>query len=204
MTCQQCKKEYKSQRRFEDHLSKQHNQTFEEYLLILEGRLKAIDEQERTITPPRSSQREAVMEEPSPYALPPRFRQVIDEVLGKEFTGTVEVCDDVPAFRLVIIVPQKYSSLPPKDYKELGADYRTSRPINNSMGLSGVREWCEKIRQQLRMGMNQFQQPQMMANAQSPFNVPAPSAPAMPRQRVMDDSDDSVTGFSSNVGLSIS
>lgn len=99
---------------------------------------------------------------PNDY-IPPRWRQIVDEVLSPDFGLRVKNFDDTTDFMIDIIVPRQYSSLTPKEV-ELGVQDIRSRMIQRSVGENGVRQWCEKI----RTNLNKYY---TAAGVTSPFRI---------------------------------
>lgn len=96
-------------------------------------------------------------EVPSPHMLdetrpteyiPPSWRKIVDETLSPEFGIRIKEFDNTTDFMVDIIVPEKYSSLTPKE-KELGVRDIRSRMISRSAGENGIRDWCKLIRSNL-------------------------------------------------------
>lgn len=84
---------------------------------------------------------------PSSY-IPPKFRQIVDEVLSPEFGIHIEDFPNTTDFQFNVVVPEKYSSVIPQD-KEKGVRDIRSRIIPRALGENGVREWCVLIRNNL-------------------------------------------------------
>lgn len=84
---------------------------------------------------------------PNKY-IPPKYRQLVNEILSSEFGLDITDFDDRTDFQIHIIVPEKYSSVTPEDRKKGIQDIR-SRMIPRSLGENGVREWCNLVRQNL-------------------------------------------------------
>lgn len=80
--------------------------------------------------------------------IPPKYRQLVDDILSPEFGISVTDFDDRTDFQIHVIVPEKYSSISPDDRKKGIQDIR-SRMIPRSLGENGVREWVTLIRQNL-------------------------------------------------------
>jgi len=84
---------------------------------------------------------------PSAY-IPPKFRNIVDEVLSPEFGIKIEDFENTTDFQFSVIVPDKYSSVIPTDRQKGVVDIR-SRIIPRALGENGVREWCMLIRNNL-------------------------------------------------------
>ena len=84
---------------------------------------------------------------PNKY-IPPKYRQIVTEILSADFGLDITDFDDRTDFQVHIIVPEKYSSVIPEDKKKGVQDIR-SRMVPRSLGENGVREWCTLIRQNL-------------------------------------------------------
>lgn len=93
--------------------------------------------------------------------LPPRYREIVDNILSPEFGAKVTDFEDRTDFQFTIIVPQKYSSLSKEQYEEMRGDIR-SRIIPRGLGENGVRDWCKLV----RTNLNKYYSKEGM---QSPF-----------------------------------
>lgn len=80
--------------------------------------------------------------------VPPKYRQICDEVLSPEFGLDCEESTVSMDFTIHIIVPDRYSSLTEKE-KEMGVKDIRSRVVSRALGENGVREWCVKVRENL-------------------------------------------------------
>ena len=80
--------------------------------------------------------------------IPPKYRQIVTELLSEDFELDITDFDDRTDFQVHIIVPERYSSITPEDRKKGVQDIR-SRMVPRSLGENGVREWCSLIRQNL-------------------------------------------------------
>ncbi len=79
---------------------------------------------------------------------PPRFREVIDEVLSSEFGLKCYTFRDNTDFQIDIQVPEKFTSMPKQERDPDFVDVR-SKIINRALGETGVRDWAMKIRANL-------------------------------------------------------
>jgi len=77
--------------------------------------------------------------------LPPKFREIVNNILSPEFGAKVTDFEDRVDFQFTIIVPQKYSSLSKDEYEQAKGDIR-SRIIPRGLGENGIKEWCKLIR----------------------------------------------------------
>lgn len=77
--------------------------------------------------------------------IPPEYREVVNTLLNKKFGVEIEGVSDMPAFRLVIVVPSEYSTATPDQLASIGG--RDIRPfvVDYAMGINGVREWVERV-----------------------------------------------------------
>lgn len=80
--------------------------------------------------------------------VPPRFREIVDEVLGSEFGLKCYTFRDNTDFQIDIQVPEKYTSMPKQERGPDFVDVR-SKIINRALGETGVRDWAKKIRANL-------------------------------------------------------
>jgi len=78
------------------------------------------------------------------FPIPFEYREVVDTVLNKHFDIEVTALSDRPAFEFAIIVPEKYSNMPPAQKAMYGADKRL-KVISYAEGTNGVRDWAEKV-----------------------------------------------------------
>jgi len=90
---------------------------------------------------------EETYEAPEGIYVPAKFRKIADDILSPEFPIEIHNFDDTTDFQIDIIVPNKYS---PADENEKikGVDRRSKR-ISRAQGENGVREWCNKVRENL-------------------------------------------------------
>lgn len=96
--------------------------------------------QDGPIPPPPQPEPEV----PLAQYVPSELRNIVDEVLNKNFKVTVEAATDSPTFMFTIYVPEKYSMQTEEQRKMLQGD-RRPRVISNAEGPSGVRQWAEKV-----------------------------------------------------------
>ena len=80
--------------------------------------------------------------------IPPAFRKIVNELLTEEFKINIQDFEDRTDFLFEIIVPDKFSSLSEKEKKEGALDIR-SKMISRALGENGVRQWTEKVRNNL-------------------------------------------------------
>tara|TARA_R100000789_G_C3019551_1_gene153239 strand:- start:1923 stop:2468 length:546 start_codon:yes stop_codon:yes gene_type:complete len=93
--------------------------------------------------------KEAEMDETYPKTyFPPKYRDIMDEMLGKDFEGRVTDFDDRTEFQFDVFIPKEYSSLSQEDKEKGVKDVRT-RIIPRALGENGVRDWCKLIRTNL-------------------------------------------------------
>ena len=78
--------------------------------------------------------------------VPIKWKEAVNEILGPEFACTV-VHMDSGGTKFKIIVPKEKTNVPQMYWEMFGQDIRT-REIGNT-GLTGVKEWCLKVRQNL-------------------------------------------------------
>jgi hypothetical protein len=80
--------------------------------------------------------------------VPPKWRAIVDEILGKDFGLSVSYPDSGNGFQFSIVVPKDKSNAP-KDYLEFyKADIRT-KTIGNAEGSEGVKKYCELVKKNL-------------------------------------------------------
>jgi len=93
--------------------------------------------------------------------VPPKYRQICDEILSSEFgLDCIENTDNMD-FEIKIVIPERFSSLTAEE-KRLGVQDIRSKVISRALGENGVREWCMKVRENL----NKFYR---SSGVQSPF-----------------------------------
>ena len=85
----------------------------------------------------------------NPYAVPcpQAYIDLKNEILNEEFGISMSMAEGGVA--ISIIVPEKYTNLNKSEYAYRKADVRTSI-ITNAKGEIGLREWLEKVRNNLR------------------------------------------------------
>lgn len=78
------------------------------------------------------------------YPVPLEFRHLVDDLLNKNFGVEIAPSPDSPSFNLIIIVPDKYSTIS-DDYRRMyGRDIRP-KMITYSEGVVGVRAYLDKV-----------------------------------------------------------
>ena len=82
---------------------------------------------------------------PSLHPVPMEYRDIVDSVLNKAFGVNVEALSDTPAFKFIIIVPDKYSSATVEQKRMVGGYDIRPKVINYAEGGNGVRLWSEKV-----------------------------------------------------------
>ena len=80
--------------------------------------------------------------------VPPKFRQIVNDILSPEFGIRVLDFVDRTDFQLDIFVPDRFSSLSADEKKQGIKDVRT-RIVPRALGENGVREWCELVKRNL-------------------------------------------------------
>lgn len=87
-------------------------------------------------------------EKPTDVTIPPKWRQIVDEVLGKDFGLSVEFPDSGKGFSFTIVVPREKSNASESHWDMHKSDLRTKQLLN-SEGSEGVRKYCEMVKQNL-------------------------------------------------------
>jgi hypothetical protein len=80
--------------------------------------------------------------------VPLKYRQICDEILSPEFGLDCEEFADSMDFTVSVIVPERFSSLTVQEKQANVKDIR-SKVISRAVGENGVREWCQKVRENL-------------------------------------------------------
>lgn len=80
----------------------------------------------------------------SDIPVPLEYRHVVDASLNKGFGIEIEPLFDRPSFTLVIVTPEKYSSLS-DEYKKLYKRDLRPKILNYADGINGVRQWAEQV-----------------------------------------------------------
>lgn len=109
-----------------------------------EAKLETFDANTGTTTATIGSEEDTT---PQNY-VPRKWRQLVDEILSPEFGITINEYDDRMDFQVNIIVPDKFTSIS-KEEREKGVIDIRSKVISRAVGENGVREWCQKIRNNL-------------------------------------------------------
>lgn len=102
-------------------------------------------EQHSTVTVPPFS---VSNENSSNDIFPQQWRQIVNERLNHKFKSSVVYRSDMPCFELSIWVPKEYSNVP-KGHWDLNKEDRRMKVIENAMGEIGVREYIDKIAENL-------------------------------------------------------
>jgi hypothetical protein len=93
--------------------------------------------------------------------VPENYRKIVDEILTPEFGLDCKEFNDSMDFRIDIIVPDKFNSLTLQE-KQNGIKDIRSKVISRTLGENGVRDWVQKVRENL----NKFY---ASSGVQSPF-----------------------------------
>ena len=80
----------------------------------------------------------------SSVPIPQEYRDLVDTILNKSFGVRMEHRSDAPLFEFSIIVPDKYSNMPPAQREIQKEDLRL-KIITMAEGINGVKEWCERV-----------------------------------------------------------
>ena len=126
--------------------------TTSDVLLSLAETLKGIEEKlvalEAKLAPPKTETTVTLTPElpgfKSPESVPADYRKIVDTVLNQNFGINIESLEDQPAFTLSIIVPEIYSNVS-KSHLEFYLFDQRLKVITNAEGALGVREWAEKV-----------------------------------------------------------
>lgn len=115
----------------------------------LEKKLDSALEVKKPIVEEAKVEEEQIVEkEQEPEApFPTKWREIIDEVLSKDFKASVKYLDN-SRFELMIMVPKEYSNATPDEWKMYKADRRVV-VMENFKGSAGIKEYCEIVAKQL-------------------------------------------------------
>ncbi len=80
---------------------------------------------------------------PTKVIVPKEWRDIIDGTLNFKFNVDVEYRSDA-CFELTIFVPREYSGIKENEWQLSGGDRRV-KVINNYLGASGVKDYCDLI-----------------------------------------------------------
>lgn len=110
----------------------------------LREKIDALKKEEVVVSPINNT----ATPEPEPlYPFPKEWRDLIDDTLNPAFKADVNYRPDAH-FELSIWVPKEYSNAKPGHWDLVHEDKRF-QVISNAMGLTGVREFVEKVAQNL-------------------------------------------------------
>ena len=76
------------------------------------------------------------------------YRDVVNEILNDKFK--IEFESKGENFLFTLIVPEENSNLSPSDYRAMRGD-RRSAVLSKTMGENEVRDFCEKIKKNLKL-----------------------------------------------------
>jgi len=82
--------------------------------------------------------------------IPPKWRTVVDEVLGQDFGISVSYPDSGSGFKFTIMVPREKSNASSSHWDMYKHDNRTIA-LDSSQGIDGIKRWCEKIKKNLEV-----------------------------------------------------
>lgn len=77
------------------------------------------------------------------FPIPTEFRTLVNDILNPQFDIDIEY-KETASFAFSILVPRKYSTESESYWKTTGEDRRT-KVIQNTFGVNGVRQWCERV-----------------------------------------------------------
>ena len=98
---------------------------------------------------------EKTPDEPDKSPVPPKWRAIVDEVLGTDFGVNIVYPDQGSGFLFKIIVPLNKSNAT-KDYLELyKTDIRT-KAVSYQDGIEGVKQFCERVKKNLQRNTNKI------------------------------------------------
>ena len=100
--------------------------------------------QEASVTPPDLNVQN--------WQMPTSFLQTAQRILGEKFQFRCEPSLDMPQFIFTVIVPPEYSAI--KNVPD-----ERSKTISNALGVNGVEEWCNLVKQNVikSLGSNVLQ-----------------------------------------------
>lgn len=87
---------------------------------------------------------QVITEQPVSAPIPFEYKQLVNEILNSSFEILLYPRSDSPAFEFVISVPKKYSNATLPHWETYNNDLRP-KVIEYAQGLNGVREWCERV-----------------------------------------------------------
>ncbi len=80
----------------------------------------------------------------SGFPIPLDYREIVNSVLNWKFSIDMGYHGDSASFDFSILVPQEYSNATPAHWETFKEDRRT-RVVDNALGLNGVREWAQRV-----------------------------------------------------------
>ena len=80
----------------------------------------------------------------SGFPIPLDYREIVNSVLNWKFSIDMGYHGDSASFDFSILVPQEYSNATPAHWETYKEDRRT-RVVDNALGLNGVREWAQRV-----------------------------------------------------------
>ena len=76
--------------------------------------------------------------------VPVEYREIVDNVLNRNFGIQIEPFKDSPQFMFTIVVPEKYSNMNEAQKSIQKVDLRT-RVISYAEGSNGIRDWSQRV-----------------------------------------------------------
>lgn len=126
------------------------NKTAEAITLLAEA-IKGLEQKIDEHFAPKKVEKVEVKSEdvvaPGQDSMPQEYRQIINERLSEKFKAEIKYRSDAN-FELSIWVPREYSNAP-KGHWDLNHEDKRFLVIQNAMGAIGVREWVDKIAENL-------------------------------------------------------
>ena len=111
-------------------------------LKLIDARLLALETKPEVKEPEKKVVAASVVE--SKFPIPFEFRDAVEDILNKAFGIEIHYQSDNAAFQFDIIVPEQYSNAG-KPHWETYKEDRRSKVIMNQLGVAGVREWAQKV-----------------------------------------------------------
>ena len=78
------------------------------------------------------------------YPVPLEYNKLVNDILNKSFGVRITPRSDAPLLEFSIIVPDKYSNMPPAQREVMKEDIRP-KVITMAEGVNGVKDWCERV-----------------------------------------------------------
>lgn len=84
---------------------------------------------------------------------PPAYKQVVRNILGKDFEIEMQKYTDRASYVFTIVVPARYRTSSKKELHAIPVDKR-SKTVSEATGVNEAKDWCHLIKKNLLKGLS--------------------------------------------------